>query len=49
MEFADRLEKSTLDTINGGVMTKDLALLWDGEAKTVNSREFLETVKGKLN
>ena len=42
--FADRLEKATLDTINSGTMTKDLALLYEGEAKAANSREFLEAI-----
>ena len=46
--FADRLEKATLDTINSGVMTKDLALLYEGEAKAVNSREFLAEIRGRL-
>ena len=46
--FADRLEKATLDTINSGIMTKDLALLYDGEAKAVNSREFLASIRERL-
>ena len=46
--FADRLEKATLDTINSGVMTKDLALLYEGEAKAVNSREFLKEIRNRL-
>ncbi len=46
--FADRLEKATLDTINGGTMTKDLAVLYEGEAKAVNSRQFLEAIAGRL-
>ncbi len=47
-DFADRLEKATLDTINSGIMTKDLALLYEGEARGVNSREFLESVASRL-
>ncbi|MCR5297198.1 MAG: NADP-dependent isocitrate dehydrogenase [Clostridiales bacterium] len=47
-DFADRLEKAVLDTINSGVMTKDLALLYEGEAKAVNSREFLEEIASRL-
>ncbi len=47
-KFADRMEKATLDTINSGVMTKDLALLYEGEAKGVNSREFLEAIRSKM-
>ncbi len=46
--FADRLEKATLDTINSGTMTKDLALLCDGEVTPVNSRVFLEAIAGRL-
>ncbi len=47
-DFADALEKATLDTINEGTMTKDLALLYEGEARAVNSREFLEAIAAKL-
>ena len=46
--FADELEKATLDTINDGVMTKDLALLYEGEAKAVNSKEFLAEIRKRL-
>ena len=46
--FADRLEQATLDTINSGTMTKDLALLYEGEAKAVNSRAFLEAVAQRI-
>ncbi len=46
--FADRLEKATLDTVNSGVMTKDLALLYEGEARAVNSREFLEAIAARM-
>ena len=46
--FAGRLEQATLDTINSGTMTKDLALLYDGEANAVNSRAFLETIRSRL-
>ena len=46
--FANRLEKAVLDTINSGTMTKDLALLYEGEANAVNSRAFLEAVADRL-
>ncbi len=46
--FADKLEKATLDTINSGIMTKDLANLYEGEARAVNSREFLEEIAVRL-
>ena len=43
-EFAGCLEKATLDTIESGIMTKDLALLHEGEVNGVNSRQFLESI-----
>ena len=46
--FADTLEKATLDTINSGIMTKDLALLYDGEAKAVTSREFMAEIQKRM-
>jgi len=47
--FADKLEKATLDTIESGVMTKDLALLWEGEATGVNSKQFLQAIADRMN
>ena len=47
--FADSLEKATLDTIASGVMTKDLALLYDGPSTAVNSRAFLEAIAARLS
>ncbi len=47
--FADKLEKATLDTIESGTMTKDLALLWDGEANGVNSKAFLRAIAERMN
>ena len=50
MAFADKLEKATIDTIESGVMTKDLALLWEGsECTAVNSRVFLEAIAEKMS
>ena len=46
--FADRLEQATLNTIHSGIMTKDLALLYNGEAKSVSSREFLEAIRKRI-
>ena len=49
MAFADKLEKATIDTIESGVMTKDLALLWEGTpAQAVNSRTFLEAIASRM-
>ena len=48
MEFADRLEKATIDTIESGKMTKDLALITSIPNPTVlNSEEFIKEI-GKL-
>ena len=46
--FADRLEKATLDTIESGVMTKDLAALYKGEARAVNSKAFLGAIAERM-
>jgi isocitrate dehydrogenase len=49
MAFADKLEKATLDTIESGVMTKDLYLLSTlPEKKAVNSMEFLDAIAERL-
>ena len=47
--FADKLEKASLQTIEDGVMTKDLALLTNlKEVKTVNTYEFIKEIKNRL-
>jgi isocitrate dehydrogenase len=46
--FAARLEKATLDTIESGVMTKDLAALYEGEARAVNSGAFLSAIAERM-
>jgi len=50
MAFADKLEKATIDTIESGTMTGDLAGLWEGKAKAkvVTSREFLTAIAQRL-
>jgi len=50
MAFADKLEAATIATIESGVMTGDLASLWEGEekAKTVTSREFLNAIAERM-
>lgn len=42
--FADKLEKATLATIEGGKMTKDLVALYEGEATGLNSDAFLDAI-----
>ncbi len=46
--FADRLEQATLDTIEGGQMTKDLVGLFEGQAVGLGSQAFLKAVAEKL-
>ena len=46
MEFADKLEKATLSTIESGKMTKDLALITSLENVTVlNSENFIKEIR----
>ena len=47
--FADKLEKACVDTIEGGKMTKDLALITEIENPTVlNSLDFIKAVRAQL-
>ena len=49
MDFADRLEKATIDTIESGKMTKDLALITSIENPTVlNSEQFIKAIAESL-
>ena len=49
MDFADNLEKASIDTIEGGVMTKDLSLLSTlSEKTTVDTIGFIKAVRGAL-
>ena len=49
MAFADKLEKATIDTIEAGEMTKDLALITSLENPTVlNSEDFLKAIAKRL-
>ena len=48
--FARTLEKATLDTIENGLMTADLARIAKPEAKQVlNSQEFIGAVQTELD
>ena len=48
-EFADKLEKACIDTIEGGTLTKDLAMLWEGKEPTVvNSKDFILAIRETL-
>lgn len=48
-EFADKLEKATIDTIESGKMTKDLALITTLDNVTVlNSENFIKEIRKTL-
>ena len=48
VDFAERLERATLDTIEAGVMTQDLALLATGPAQSVTSQTFISAIAERL-
>ena len=49
VDFANKLEKASMDTINSGVMTKDLALLASlKDVKVVNSFDFIKAIRTNL-
>ena len=49
-DFADKLEKATIKTIESGKMTKDLALITSLKDVTVlNSRDFIKEIKNTLD
>ena len=49
IEFANNLERASLQTINEGYMTKDLALLSDlDNVKVMNSKDFIKEIRIRL-
>ena len=49
MAFADKLEKATIQTIEDGKMTKDLALITSLKDVTVlNSEDFIKEIRKTL-
>jgi isocitrate dehydrogenase len=48
VQFTGELEQAAIETIEEGIMTRDLALLAVGEKRIVNTREFLEEVNARL-
>ena len=49
MEFADKLEKATIDTIEAGEMTKDLALITSiSDPVVLNSEDFIKAIARRL-
>jgi isocitrate dehydrogenase len=50
VEFANKLEKASIETIEAGIMTKDLVALSDIEnKKAVNTKEFLTEIKTRID
>lgn len=49
-DFAHKLEQAAIETVEAGIMTKDLAGLWEGEtsAQSVNTSEFLQAIRTRL-
>jgi len=47
--FADTLEKVCVDTVEGGRMTKDLALLIGPEQKWLTTEQFMDALDGALH
>ena len=45
IRYADSMEKATLNVIEGGAMTKDIALLSKEKATVLNTSEFIHAVK----
>ena len=49
VSFADKLEKASIQTIEDGVMTKNLTMLTElKEVKTVNTYEFIKEIRNRL-
>jgi len=48
VDFAEKLEKATVGTVEAGFMTKDLALLVGKEQKWLTTRQYMEKVAERL-
>ncbi len=49
VDFADKLEEATIETIENGTMTKDLALITTlDKVNAVNSQDFIKAVRSRL-
>ena len=50
INFADKLEESCIDTLNDGIMTKDLVGLVEAgfKATAVNTSEFIKAIRARL-
>ena len=48
INFAETIEKVCVDTVQGGFMTKDLAILISKEQEWLNTQDFLEKINSNL-
>ena len=48
MNFSKTLEKTCIETVESGKMTKDLAILISQDQKWLNTQDFLNTLKDNL-
>jgi isocitrate dehydrogenase len=48
IRFAETLEKVCIQTVERGLMTKDLAILIDRSAKYLTTNQFLEAIDGNF-
>ena len=48
MNFSNTLEKTCIETVESGKMTKDLAILISQDQKWLNTQDFLNTLKDNL-
>ena len=48
IKFASSIEKVCVETVEGGSMTKDLAILIDKSSKYLTTNQFLEAIDGNL-
>ncbi len=46
--FAETLERVCVETVESGKMTKDLALLVEGEQDYLNTQDFLDAIDAGL-
>ena len=50
VNYADQLEGACFDTLNEGIVTKDLVNLYEGlTPKAVNSEQFLQAIRKNLD
>jgi isocitrate dehydrogenase len=48
IDFAEKLEKVTVEAVENGEMTKDLAILIGPEQKWLNTKDFMDSIDARL-